>query len=102
MVLDPKAALKECVKLYLLGLETPLPIVSEWADALVRKEDLADLEKKISSSRADKDPVYTWVLERSAPFCAKDLIGCWSSYLQESLKSLLALYPVRAKVHAKI
>ena len=102
LVPDPKAALKECIKLYLLGLETPLPIVSEWVDALVRKGDAADLEKKINSSRADKDEIYTWVLERSAPMIAKDLIHTWRASLQESLKDLLTLYPVRAKKHAEI
>ncbi len=101
-VLDPMGALKKCVEIVLLGLKTPLPIASEWADALIRKQDVVELEKKMGFSRLDEDAIYTWVLERTGPIDAKNLIQCWGGYLQESLKDLLDLYPLRAKTHAKI
>jgi|GEM_PF-1883337 exonuclease V gamma subunit len=95
---SPRDALERCIELYLLGLETPLPLLSEWAEALVKKEHWIDLQKKIDTRRPlFEDPIYDWIEARMEPVCAETLFSTWSPFLKEKLNSLIRLYPSRSK-----
>lgn len=100
---NPLSALKECIRLYFLAEENPLPLIADWTDALIRKQDPIELEKKFEGNfRGRQDLIYDWVLLHSEPFCSKNLVSSWGPYLQERFQTLLDLYPIRGKKHAKV
>lgn len=95
---SPREELKKCIELYNRGVQTPLPLISQWADALVRRNSAVELEKAFSPGlRTWKDPVYEWVAARAGPFSAGSLVDEWGSYLQKQLQALVDLYPMRSK-----
>ncbi|MBX9744812.1 MAG: exodeoxyribonuclease V subunit gamma, partial [Chlamydiales bacterium] len=97
-VSSPREELKKCIELHSRGMQTPLPFISQWADALVRRNSAAELEKAFSSDLGGwEDPVYEWIAARARPFSAETLVDEWGSYLQKHLQALVDLYPVRGK-----
>jgi exonuclease V gamma subunit len=98
---SPKEALKECLEIYSLALQSPLPLVSEWADALVRKQDPIELVKKFEGKQMIiEDPVYDWVFSRIKPPSPEALVADWAPYFEKRLNALLSLYPRRS--YAKV
>lgn len=96
-VRSPSDSLRRCLELYFLGLQTPLPLVNDWVDPLLRRGPL-DLGKKIEESRSlFEDPVYDWVLARTEAPSGEAIFSTWSAFLNESLIDLINLYPTRSK-----
>ncbi len=102
IVESPLEELKKCLDIYDLALQTPLPLVSQWSDALVRKQDPEELEKKFETKRAVlEDPVYDWMFSRIERPSAETITADWGPFLQTKLRGLIELYPL-GKNYAKI
>ena len=94
----PLEALRNCLDLYFLGLQAPLPLISDWVEPLLRKEDPKDLQKKIDAKRTMfEDPVHDWLLSRIEEPSAEAIFSAWMPYLKNCLSALIDLYPTRGK-----
>ncbi|MBS0624703.1 MAG: exodeoxyribonuclease V subunit gamma [Verrucomicrobia bacterium] len=97
IVESPLKALRKCVELYFLGLQTPLPLVSEWADPILRKTS-DELQKKIENPETRiPDIAFDWVNARIGKPNAEAIFTAWGNYLREALGELINLYPTRGK-----
>ncbi len=102
VVPSPLDELKKCLEIYDLALQAPLPLAPQWTDALIRKQDAEELEKKFEAKRAVmEDPVYDWVFSRIQKPSAEALVADWGALLQEKLGALIELYPL-GKHYAKV
>ena len=96
-VASPHDALRRSLELYFLGLQTPLPLVSEWVEPLLRKGG-EELEKKFEGGQGlIEDPIYDWVLDRTGELSAEPICSAWGPFLKETLIDLIQLYPSRSK-----
>ena len=98
---EPAKALQAFLEYYFAALQAPSPLVSDWADSLLRKGG-ADLEKKMEKGATFEDPLMEWVFARGEVPEARELIQDWEPFLKERFASLIALYPTRGKNHAAV
>lgn len=92
--------LKAFIEYYFCCLEAPSPLLTDWADAILRKGE-AELEKKIEKGSQFEDPVIDWVLAR-VDLSAREILEDWESYLKCVFEDLANLYPTRGKVHETV
>jgi exodeoxyribonuclease V gamma subunit len=95
MITDAEKHLKSFIAYYFQCLKAPSPLLPDWVDALLRKNDLAKVMKK--GTEYD-DPVVDWVLARSELPAAEEIQEAWSPYLKEVFQGLVSLYPSRQRV----
>ncbi len=92
---DPQGSLKKLLEYYFRCRAIPSPLLSKWADGLLRKGPDAMSGK--NDNYAFEDPVFEWVKKRAELPEAEAIHEVWSGYLREAFSSLAALFPTRAK-----
>lgn len=90
--------LKAFVAYYFQCLAVPSPLLTDWADAILRK-GVDELEKKMKMGSQFDDPVVDWVLARAEMPAAAEIMTGWGAYLRGAFCHLSALYPSRSKSH---
>jgi hypothetical protein len=98
---NPLEALKGYIAYYFRSLKAPSPLLSDWADALLRK-GADELEKKMEKGSQFEDPVIDWVLARAKMPTAAEIFAVWGEDLRAIFQEAIALYPVRGKHHAAV
>jgi exonuclease V gamma subunit len=88
---NPHESLKGFIEYYFQCLHAPSPLISDWADALLRKGAL-ELEKKIEKGSLFEDPIMKWVLSHAEMPPAEEIFFSWAPFLKESLRRLIQLY----------
>ncbi len=91
---NPKESLKRFIEYYFHSLAAPSPLLSDWADALLRKGSL-ELEKKMEKGTLFEDPVFEWVFAHTELPPAEEICTEWSPFLKDAFKELILLYPAR-------
>ncbi|MBX7067148.1 MAG: exodeoxyribonuclease V subunit gamma [Parachlamydiales bacterium] len=79
--------LKTFVEYYFHCLHAPSPLLPEWADSILRKKDLGNLDSRF------EDAVLEWVLARAE--WTPESIEKWMPCLQSTFQGLIDLYPPR-------
>lgn len=92
---DPEGSLKRLLEYYFRCRAVPSPLLSKWADGLLRRGSEAMTAK--SDRHAFEDPVFEWVKKRTELPEAETIHEVWSGYLREAFSSLSALFPTRTK-----
>ncbi len=87
-------SLKAFIEYYFLCLKAPSPLISEWADPILRKGP-ADLEKKMEKGSLFEDPAVEWVFARAELPTAEEIYLNWSPLLKTTFGGLVELYPSR-------
>jgi hypothetical protein len=100
-IAEPLASLTAFVEYYFTCLQSPSPLLLDWADSLLRK-DLADFEKAMNREFTFEDPVFQWVLDRIEPLSPAQIYEEWGTYLKNVFGSLAQLYPTRGKNYAEL
>lgn len=90
----PRDSLKAFIDYYFHCLNAPSPLLSDWADSILRK-GAAELEKKMEKGSQFEDPVIDWVFSRAEISTAEEIYQNWSPLLKEKFSNLTALYPAR-------
>ncbi len=98
---NPESGLKSFVEYYFRCLSVPSPLLSDWADPILRK-GASELEKQMEKGSAFEDPVVEWVLARTEMPAADEIMADWGPYLKGTFSSLTDLYPSRSKSHATV
>jgi exonuclease V gamma subunit len=90
--------LKAYLEYYFRCLKGPSPLLSDWADAILRK---GELEKKVQTALSGRgrleDPIVDWVLARGELPPTEKMMREWGPYLKKTFVGLSALYPTRAQ-----
>lgn len=92
--------LKAFIEYYFCASNAPSPLLTDWADALLRKGE-PDLAKMMEKGSQFEDPVIEWVLARNE-ISAHEVYQRWGAYLKEAFGGLADLYPTRGKSHADV
>ena len=92
----PQQQLSLFLDYYFRALSAPAPLLSDWADAFLRKGP-DELKKKISTHPFREDPYLDWLLSKTETLCANQLFDEWSGYLRTTFRALIELYPGRKK-----
>lgn len=100
-IADPEKSLKAFINYYFQCLVAPSPLLSEWADLILRKGP-EDLEKKMQKGLNFDDPIVDWVLARAQLPSAEEMFQDWGPTLCETFEDLTQLYPTRGKSHAEV
>lgn len=100
----PLEALQAYIVYYFLSQTAPSPLLTDWADSILRKGP-ADWEKKMRDKLLAKgtrfeDPVWDWVIDRVTLPSAAIWFEKWGQPLQELFTELTAMYPSRSKYAA--
>lgn len=93
---NPHQNLKAFVEYYFRCLKAPSPLLSDWADPLLRK-GLPEVGKAIQKGSTFDDPFIDWVMNRIEPIQPEEILGTWGPYLKETFADLISLYPTRSK-----
>jgi hypothetical protein len=91
-VQNVEGALKDFLRYYLRCRETLSPLVSDWADALLRKS-----AKEFAPEFRYEDAAHRWVQHRLNMPDTDELFTKWE-WLRGSFQELISLYPSRSKV----
>lgn len=83
--------LKSFVAYYFRCLKSPSPLLSDWADAILRK-GAAELAKKIKKKPEFDDPIRDWILARTEEPSANEIFSTWGPILKESFVDLTSLF----------
>lgn len=97
---NAKENLEAYLEYYFCALSAPSPLLTEWADSILRKNGV-DLDKKIERDSMFEDPIVDWVFARSEIPTANEWMKDWGPLLQKTFQALKDLYPTRG-VGAKI
>ncbi len=101
----PEESLKAFVEYYFLALQSPSPLLPEWADPILRK-GAKDLEKKMETTFSGRgkfeDPIVDWVAARMQIPAAEEICLGWEGYLKGAFNGLIDLYPTRGKSNAAV
>jgi len=94
IVENPKQALSEFLIYYFLSQSAPSPLLTDWAGAILRKGTF-EWDKKTTQF---EDPVWKWVVERTALPPAAEWLENWQQVLQNSFSELTKIWGKNAPV----
>ncbi len=83
--------LKSFIAYYFRCLKSPSPLLSDWADAILRK-GAAELAKKIKKKPEFDDPIRDWILARTEEPSANEIFSTWGPILKEFFIGLVSLF----------
>jgi exodeoxyribonuclease V gamma subunit len=91
---NPNEHLKAFIEYYFHCLNAPSPLISDWADPILRK-GVEELAKKMERGALFEDPAVEWVLSRAEIATAEEMFLTWGSPLRQIFSGLIELYPTK-------
>lgn len=94
----PEKSLKAFLEYYFQSLDSPSPLLPDWADALLRK-GASELESKMKKKPLFQDPTFEWVLAAVELPEGEKIYQSWAPFLQQTFGELAQLYIPKVVQH---